>query len=1115
MRASISCAVALRGVVWLVVALCLLVPSAARGQSPSLQNGGFESAGLAPWTATTTAGVEASAAHGGAVGARLRSAGMLEQGWITVVPGRVYVLTTWFRWDAYGGTEWGYDTLEVKGFDWRTEASLTNLHARYERGRWHKLALAFTARTQAVRVGAGIYGPKQTVDFSFDDFALVEKTSNQAPGAAPTSNVPSGPAPLTATFQANADDVDGAVSAYRWDFGDGATDTTAAPTHVFRSRGPFTVRLTVWDNDGASASGTVVVDVSHATQPVLTLTVPGAAGSVTDTDAPTLVVSGTATAQAGRTIASVVWDQVDTPDAAALAISPAESLTWQTPPLRLRYGRNEILVTATDSAGAVSARALTVVRRLSRPVIRNITAPNTAVAVFEKFELRFDIDTVARHPLFAFDSAPPPGAEPGTGITAEALVTSPSGVQSRQPAFWRQEVVRTVDGAGPHYAELSSGQWVVRVAPQEPGTHAVTLRARDASGDAEVPWGAFQATAAVRPGFIRVSREDPRYFEFSNRQLFFPIGPASGPDYASFRGTGLNLERPWLAGLAAYSTNFARWMRVDKQMGNEGVDNPLSFDDHYPSHELSRALMAPGAHRIWTGLFMDNEFYPRFRPGSDYLVKLRLKTDGVTGPANPALPFGFVIKRHDFPTATIETDLLSRPSLITPIGLDREWHTVVARYRATSGEANLAYLSLSLENVTGGRAFIDEFSIREILADGSLGGEMVRHARGDLHTYVESRPAAYVDWQVEQGEASGVFFKFVVHDKRDWIQEHLTRAGAFQPAGDAYFQPKGSRARWLLEQWWRYLAARWGYSTAVHSWELCNEADPNDAAVYRMTQDFAAFMRQADAHPHLSTTSFWCCWSPQFWSDHERYPDVGYADLHEYTKESPLGLDETAWVLSLAQMVAPGGGTRPVIVGETGIGYPGHPYFRALEQSNPGLWYHNLLWAQLGASGLSVPNYWWSEHRSRIDVRAIARPFAAFMSALDLNRGGYRPLDADVSDGRLRALGQKHVANDAAHVWVQNAGHTWRNVMGVEGGSPPVSVSGNLTFTLRPSVVYTVRRWNTTSGLVDQTFALPSDAAGRLTLTVSDLTGDTAFLVVGPNTGTRPSAPLGLRLVRP
>ena len=59
-------------------------------------------------------------------------------------------------------------------------------------------------------------------------------------------------------------DVDGTIVAYAWDFGDGATATGVATTHAYATRGVYTVRLTVTDDSGATASDSVAVSVFDA-----------------------------------------------------------------------------------------------------------------------------------------------------------------------------------------------------------------------------------------------------------------------------------------------------------------------------------------------------------------------------------------------------------------------------------------------------------------------------------------------------------------------------------------------------------------------------------------------------------------------------------------------------------------------------------------------------------------------------------------------------------------------------------------------------------------------------------------------------------------------------------
>jgi PKD repeat protein len=69
---------------------------------------------------------------------------------------------------------------------------------------------------------------------------------------------------LPIAFNASASsDPDGTVAFLGWDFGDGDTATGAIASHEYTAKGPFTVTLTVLDNDGTANATTRVVFIGN------------------------------------------------------------------------------------------------------------------------------------------------------------------------------------------------------------------------------------------------------------------------------------------------------------------------------------------------------------------------------------------------------------------------------------------------------------------------------------------------------------------------------------------------------------------------------------------------------------------------------------------------------------------------------------------------------------------------------------------------------------------------------------------------------------------------------------------------------------------------------------
>jgi len=90
---------------------------------------------------------------------------------------------------------------------------------------------------------------------------------NAAPVAAIGISGGVGDAPAAVSFNSSgSSDPDGSIVAWQWDFGHhglpGWTGTGASPTHMFTDPGSYTVRLTVTDDSGATATAERVVTVA-------------------------------------------------------------------------------------------------------------------------------------------------------------------------------------------------------------------------------------------------------------------------------------------------------------------------------------------------------------------------------------------------------------------------------------------------------------------------------------------------------------------------------------------------------------------------------------------------------------------------------------------------------------------------------------------------------------------------------------------------------------------------------------------------------------------------------------------------------------------------------------
>jgi len=109
--------------------------------------------------------------------------------------------------------------------------------------------------------------------FSFVFFMACSDSENDSPSTIEDENVSptvdisanpiTGTAPLSVTLDGSGStDSDGTIVSYAWDFGDDTQGTGAQTSNTFISPGTYTIALTITDNDGASDSDSITVQVN-------------------------------------------------------------------------------------------------------------------------------------------------------------------------------------------------------------------------------------------------------------------------------------------------------------------------------------------------------------------------------------------------------------------------------------------------------------------------------------------------------------------------------------------------------------------------------------------------------------------------------------------------------------------------------------------------------------------------------------------------------------------------------------------------------------------------------------------------------------------------------------
>jgi PKD repeat protein len=195
--------------------------------------------------------------------------------------------------------------------------------------------------------------------------------ANSSPTAHIAANPTSGSWPLDVEFDgAASSDVDGTIVAFDWDFGDGASSSTSAPSHQYSGPGSYLARLTVSDDRGATgvADVTIVVGTNAAPNAVL--------GATPTSGNPSLTVAfdSSSSFDSDGSVDSYSWDFGD--GGSSTAASPSHQYN--------SAGSFLVTLTVTDDLGASGIATQTIV------VNQAPTASFTSATVGDALGMAFD-----------------------------------------------------------------------------------------------------------------------------------------------------------------------------------------------------------------------------------------------------------------------------------------------------------------------------------------------------------------------------------------------------------------------------------------------------------------------------------------------------------------------------------------------------------------------------------------------------------------------------------------------------------------------------------------------------------------------------------------------------
>jgi hypothetical protein len=204
---------------------------------------------------------------------------------------------------------------------------------------------------------------------------------------------------------------------------------------------------------------------------------------------------------------------------------------------------------------------------LAAPILVGLAAASadaaeapTTVAQWARFEASYAPEVVPDNPF-----------DPDEIDVRAEFVRAAGGRAIEVPAFWYQGYERALIGSREQLTPVGAPHFLVRFTPTRAGPWRWRWLIRRGGSTERLPWSAFDVTRARDPGFLRVSRRDPRHLAFDDGSSYFAVGENTG----WYTGKGTFAYDEWFGALGAQGANWARLWMPSWAFGIEWKDTGL------------------------------------------------------------------------------------------------------------------------------------------------------------------------------------------------------------------------------------------------------------------------------------------------------------------------------------------------------------------------------------------------------------------------------------------------------------------------------------------------------------------------------------------------------------